>query len=125
LAASGIVMLAKVEGNTMIDDAVAAKLKHFSAQVAMAAQSSMAFSHGLALWGQQSGMSSIADMPTAGAGDLTPAPPAAGSIATERPMRSARMVRPRFMEWFSPQKIAGFAIRRSSDDFASRLGWRL
>jgi hypothetical protein len=38
LAASGIVMLAKVEGNTMIDDAVATKLKHFSAQVAMLAQ---------------------------------------------------------------------------------------
>jgi hypothetical protein len=90
-------MLAKGEGNTMIDEDVTAKLKHFSAQVAMAAQSSMTFSHGLALWGQQSGMSSITDMP-AGAGDLTPAPPAAGSSATERAMRSARMVRPTFME---------------------------
>jgi hypothetical protein len=77
LAANGIVMLAKAEGNTMTED-VPAKLKHLSAQVAMAAQSSMTFAHGSAFWGQQSGMSSIADMP-AGAGDLTPAPPAAGS----------------------------------------------
>jgi hypothetical protein len=97
LAASGIVRLAKVEGNTMIGNAVPAKLQHLSAQVAMAAQSSMAFSHGFALWGQQSGMSSITDMP-AGAGDLPPAPPAAGSSATERAMRDARMVRPTFME---------------------------
>ena len=49
LVASGIAMLAKAEGNTMIDDAAPAKLKHFSAQVAMAAQSSMAFAHGSAL----------------------------------------------------------------------------
>src|SRR5262245_6196680 len=49
LAASGIAMLAKAEGNTMIDDAAPTKLKHFSAQVAMAAQSSMAFAHGSAL----------------------------------------------------------------------------
>jgi len=49
LAASGIIMLAKGEGNTMIDEDATAKLKHFSAQVAMAAQSSMAFSHGFAL----------------------------------------------------------------------------
>ena len=61
-------MLAKAEGNTMIDDAAPAKLKHFSAQVAMAAQSSMIFAHGSAFWGQQSGMSSIMDMPT-GVGD--------------------------------------------------------
>jgi hypothetical protein len=117
-------MLAKVEENTMIDDAAPAKLKHFSAHVAMRAQSSMAFAHGSAFWGQQSGMSSITDMP-AGSGDVTftPAPTAAGSIATARAMRSARMVRPTLMEWFSPQKIAGFAIGRSSDDFASRF-WR-
>jgi hypothetical protein len=116
-------MLAKAEGNTMIDDEVAAKLKHFSAQVAMLAQSSMAFAHGSAFWGQQSGMPSIADMPAAGAGDLTPAPPAAGSSATASAMRSARIVRPTLMAWLSLQKIAGFAIRRSSDDFASRF-WR-
>jgi hypothetical protein len=98
LAASGIVMLAKAEGNTMIDDAMPAKLKHFSAHVAMLPQLSMAFSHGLALGGQQSGMPSITDM-SAGSGDLTftPAPTAAGSIATARAMRSARMVRPTFM----------------------------
>jgi hypothetical protein len=51
LAANGIIMLAKTEGNTMIDGAAPAKLKHFSAQVAMVAQSSMAFSHGSAFWG--------------------------------------------------------------------------
>src|SRR6266481_3318114 len=97
LVANDAVIFAEVDGNTIVEDDVPAKLKHFSAQVAMAAQSSMAFSHGLALWGQQSGMSSITDMP-AGAGDLTPGPPAAGSSATERAMRSARMVRPTFME---------------------------
>jgi hypothetical protein len=96
LAGNGIVILAKVEGNTMIDAAAPAKLKHLSAQVAMAAQSSMAFAHGSAFGGQQSGMSSIADMP-AGAGDLMPALPAAGSVATASAMRSARMVRPTFM----------------------------
>ena len=90
-------MLAKVEGNTTIED-VPTKLKHFSAHVAMVPQLSMAFSHGSAFCGQQSGMSSIADMP-AGAGDLTltPAPLAAGSSATERATRSARMVRPLLM----------------------------
>jgi hypothetical protein len=48
LAANGIVMLAKVEGNSMIED-VPTKLKHLTAQVAMVPQSSMAFSHGFAL----------------------------------------------------------------------------
>src|SRR5215813_12252580 len=38
LAANGIARLAKVEGNMMVDEDVPAKLKHFSAQVAMAAQ---------------------------------------------------------------------------------------
>src|SRR5262249_33802056 len=85
LAANGIARLAKAEGNTMIDDAAPAKLKHFSAHVAMLAQSSMAFAHGSPFWGQQSGMSCIMAM-SAGAGDLTPAPPAAGSIATEMAM---------------------------------------
>ena len=78
----------------MIDDEVPAKLKHFSAQFAMVPQSSMALSHGFA-FGQQSCMSSIADM-SACAGDLTltPAPAAAGSSATDRATSSARMVRP-------------------------------
>ena len=49
LAANDAVILAEVEGNTIADDNVPAKLKHFSAQVAMAVQSSMAFSHGFAL----------------------------------------------------------------------------
>jgi len=47
LPANETLIFAKVEGNTMTTDAPA-KLKHFSAQVAMAAQSSMALSHGLA-----------------------------------------------------------------------------
>jgi len=69
------------------------KLKHLSAQVAMVPQSSMAFSHGLALCGQQSGMSSVMEMPAA-SDDLTimPALAAAGSIATDRAIRSTTMV---------------------------------
>jgi len=83
----------------MIEDNVPTKLKHFSTQVAMAAQSSMAFPHGFALCGQQSDMSSIMDM-SAGSGDLalTPAPPAAGSIATDKAIRTARIVRPMPMD---------------------------
>ena len=75
----------------MIDDDAPATLKHLSAQVAMAPQSSTALSHGFALCGQQS--SSNLDM-AAASGDLarTPAPPAAGSIATDRAIRSGRMV---------------------------------
>jgi hypothetical protein len=84
----------------MIAD-VPTKLKHLRAQVAMAAQSSMAFSHGLALCGQQSGMSSVMDM-TAASSDftLTPALAAAGRTATERAIRSATMVRPVLMAGF-------------------------
>jgi hypothetical protein len=40
-------------GGMMMGD-VPAKLKHFKAQVAMVPQSSMAFSHGLVLWGPKS-----------------------------------------------------------------------
>ena len=74
------------------------KLKHLSAQAAMAPQSSMVLSHGLALWGQQSDMSSVRYMPAA-SGDLTvmPALAAAGRIATDRAIRSAKMVRPMLM----------------------------
>lgn len=77
---------------------VSTKLKHLSAQVAMAAQSSMTFPHGLTLWGQQSGMPSAVEMPAA-SGDLTvmPALAAAGRIATDRAIRSATMVRPMLM----------------------------
>jgi len=77
---------------------VPTKLKHLSAHVAMLPQSSMAFSHGLPLCGQQSGMSSVMEMPAA-SGDftLTTALPAAGRIATEKAIRSATMVRPRHM----------------------------
>ncbi len=94
LVANDAVIFAEVDGNTIVEDDVPAKLKHFSAQVAMVPQSSMAFSHGLALWGQQSDISSVIDM-SVGSGDLelTPAPLAAGSIATDRATRSARIVR--------------------------------
>ena len=77
----------------MIED-VPTKLKHFTAQIAMLAQSSIAFSHGLALWGQQSDMSSATEMAVAsGAFALTPALATAGRIATERAIRNATMVR--------------------------------
>jgi hypothetical protein len=120
LLAKNVAIFAQAEGKTMIEDNVPAKLKHLSAQVAMAAQSSMTFSHGLALGGQQSGMSSITD---AGFGGLTlaPAPPAMGRIATERATRSTRMDRPTFMDQLSLQKIAGLVIRGSNDDFAIRF----
>ena len=62
LRSKGAIILAKVEGNTTIEKDVPAKLKHFSAQVAMLPQLSMAWSHGFALGGQQSCMSSVTDM---------------------------------------------------------------
>jgi hypothetical protein len=79
LAANDAVIFAKAEGNTMTAD-VPRKLKHLSAQVAIAAQTSVAFSQGL----QQSGMSSVMETPAA-SGDftLTPALPAAGRIYRE------------------------------------------
>jgi len=49
LPAKNAAIFAQAEGKTMIEGNVPAKLKHFSAQVAMAVQSSMAFSHGFAL----------------------------------------------------------------------------
>jgi hypothetical protein len=117
LLANGVAIFAKVEGNTMIEDDAPAKLKHFSAQVAMVPQSSMALSHGFA-FGQQSSMSSIADM-SAFAGDLTltPAPAAAGSIATDRATRSAKTVRPMliYLAW---RKIVGPLVLRSSGEIA-------
>ena len=114
----------------MIEEDVPAKLKHFNAQVAMAPQLSMARSHGFAMGGQQSRMSSDMDMSSvtdmspvvdmfARSGDfaLTPAPAAAGSIATDRLIRSARMVRRMLMDQ-TARKIAAFPVSRSSDDFA-------
>jgi hypothetical protein len=67
LAANDAVIFVEVEGNTIADDNVPAKLKHFRAQLAIVAQPSTGFSHGTVLCGQQS-MSSIVDMP-AGAAD--------------------------------------------------------
>jgi hypothetical protein len=65
-------------------------------------------------------MSSIADM-SADSGDLTlpPATPAAGRNATDRAIRSARMVRPMHMG-LAGIKIAGSMVMPSSDDFARR-----
>jgi hypothetical protein len=82
----------------MIEKDEPAKLKHFSAQAAMVPQPSMALSQGFAGGGQQSCMSSIADM-SADADDLAlrPTPPAAGRNATDRAIRSAKMVRPMLM----------------------------
>jgi len=78
------------------EDAVAEKPKHASWHVAMDAQ----WSHGFALWGQQS-MSSIAAMSAISvmSVDVTAilALATVGSMATESAMRSARMVRPTFI----------------------------
>jgi hypothetical protein len=102
LSAKGAASFAKLDGNTITDHGAPAKLKHFSAQAAMVAQSS-AWSQGFALCGQQSpsmaDMSvvdmSVSDM-SAVSGDLelTPAPAAAGSMATDRASSKARIVRP-------------------------------
>ena len=118
--ANGVVILEKAEANTMMDDDAPAKLEHFSAQIAMAPQCSMAFSHGSALWGQQSGMSSITDMPAGCAGlRFNPAPLAAGNIPTDRAIKSARVMRPVLMDQLSLGKIAGLVVRQSNDDLAT------
>jgi hypothetical protein len=85
-----------------------AKLKHLSAHVAMAAQWSLAFSHGLALCGQQSGISSVPAI--SGNFALTPAPAPAGSIATDRAIRSVTMVRPTLM-WEKNSRLLAPAVK--------------
>jgi hypothetical protein len=78
----------------MFENDVVAVLKHFKAQVAIEAQPSMALSQGLVMGGQQS-MSSMVDVADMSVGlTLARAPAAAGNIATDRAIRSARMVRP-------------------------------
>ena len=79
----------------MAKDAVLEKVKHLSAQVAMDEQPPL--SQGFALCGQQS-MSSMADI-SAISVDFTAAPtsPAVGSTATDKAIRSANMIRTRFM----------------------------
>jgi hypothetical protein len=74
--------------------------------------------------GQQSCMSSLIDTSSvmdmyglSGDFEFTPAPTAAGSIATDRLTRTARMVRPMLMDQAS-RKVAAFLVSRSSDDFA-------
>jgi hypothetical protein len=124
LCSKGAIIFAKVAGNVMNEEDVPAKLKHFNAQVAMVPQWSMAGPHGFASGGQQSCMSSLIDTSWvmdmsawSGVFELTPAAAAAGSIATDRLTKSARMVRPVLMDqaW---TKIAAFLVPRSSDDFA-------
>jgi hypothetical protein len=96
------------------EDDVAEKPKHVSGHVAMDEQSS----HSFALWGQQS-ISSIAAMSAISVTsvDFTAilVPVAAGSMATESAMRSARMVRPMFMAQFSPHensRFSGLGVKR-------------
>jgi hypothetical protein len=124
LCSKGAIIFAKLAGNVMNEEDVPAKLKHFNAQVAMVPQWSMAGPHGFASGGQQSCMSSLIDTSSvmdmsawSGVFELTPAAAAAGSIATDRLTKSARMVRPVLMDqaW---TKIAAFLVPRSSDDFA-------
>jgi hypothetical protein len=116
--AVGAAIFAEVDGNTMLENDVAVKLKHFNAQVAIEAQSPMALSQGLVTGGQQS-MSSMADVGAISVGlTLRRALAAAGSIATDKAIRTARMVRPMRMIQDSRTKIAGSLVLRSSDDFA-------
>jgi len=65
--------------------------------MAIEEQPSIALSQGFAVCGQQS-MSSIAEMSVVSV-DFTaaPIPPAAGSMATDKAMRNANIVRPTFM----------------------------
>ena len=105
LCSKGAIIFAKLAGNVMNEEDVPAKLKHFNAQVAMVPQWSMAGPHGFASGGQQSCMSSPMDTSSVmdmsawtGVFTLTPAPAAAGSIATERLTKSARMVRAVLMD---------------------------
>jgi hypothetical protein len=110
LLAKNVAIFAQAEGKTMIEDNVPAKLKHLSAQVAMAAQSSMALSHGFGLCGQQSVISSVMDMSAEGDLTLTPAPPADGSIATDKAITSARIVRPMPMDQVN-SSFFGLAVK--------------
>jgi hypothetical protein len=81
----------------MAKDAVLEKVKHLSAQVAMDEQPSGILSQGFALCGQQS-ISSMADISAISVDFIAaPTPPAAGSMATDKAIRSANTVRPTFM----------------------------
>jgi hypothetical protein len=80
----------------MPEKTVAVKLKHLSAQAAMHAQSCAVLcvlSLGALWWWSQSGIVSDADISVA-VGTLAAKPIAAGSVATDRPTRTAKMVRP-------------------------------
>jgi hypothetical protein len=111
-------IFAALEGNTRFANDFAAKLKHFRAQAAIEAQSPIALSQGLVMGGQQS-MSSMADVADISVGmTLTRTPAAAGSIATDRAIRSAKMVRPMLMDQDSGLRIAGSVVSRSNDDYA-------
>jgi len=80
----------------MPEKAVAVKLKHLSAQAAIHAQSSAALCVlplGAAWWWSQPGIVSDADISVVVV-RLAAKPIAAGSVATDRPTRTAKMVRP-------------------------------
>jgi hypothetical protein len=87
----------------MPEKTVAVKLKHLSAQAAIHAQLSAVFcvlSLGtLWWWWSQSGIVSDADISVA-VGALAAKPIAAGSVATDRPTRTAKIVRPMRMVIF-------------------------
>jgi hypothetical protein len=75
------------------------KLKHFSAHVAIDWQSSIALSQGLILPGQQSGMSAMTAVSVISADFRAPtAPVVTGSVATDKMIRNARIVRAVCME---------------------------
>jgi len=112
-------ILAELEGNTMVENDVVAKLKHVREQVAIEAQSPMALSQGLALsqrsamWGQQSGMSAMADISVISPdATVMRAPAAAGSIATDRAIKSAKRVRPVLMVYTGENsRLLGLVVK--------------
>ena len=96
-------MLAGTNGYTSCENEVVAKPKH--AQAAMDRQSPTALSHGC---GQQSSIGSETDIPAVSVDlSFSPAPAAAGSIATDAAIKRANMVR---------------AMRM--DALAGRISWR-
>jgi hypothetical protein len=93
LLANDGLRLAEIIGNSTFENDVAAKLKHFNAQVAIHPQSSIALSQGLAAGGQQS-IGSEADISVISVDrTLNAPPPAAGSMATDKAIRATNSLR--------------------------------
>jgi hypothetical protein len=117
LPTDGLRLAANI-GNAMLENVVPGKAKHFSAHVAIEQQSSIALS-GLVLFGQQS-MSCAAERCAIAIDFMaTLAAPAAGSIATDSAIRSARKVRPMRMEsgnGADSAKDAVCGIRRNGNE---------